>query len=233
MQKVLKNIKISSEVMNLKQLMITLLLIALFTAVINTIFTWLGVNPVEIEKVISVSVINIVTIFMFLSVILMQINTYRGLPLLKSFSVDKSEISSYYLSTTIFYSLMVYIFGSLFIAIPVYHYFDLTNTFAFGYYLGNLSFINYIKISVMGYSFVLLVIMLFQLFTLVSLRFGTWITIGIIALSIATVVNFIIPVLLTIRSGIDKWMVFGSIYIVSIIIFIICYYLQKGLEVTK
>ncbi len=233
MQKVLKNIRISFDVMNLKQMIVTIVAVVFFVALLNIIISWAISEPLDANNITIASIMNAVSILVFFFIILLQVNTYRGLLLMKSFSMDAKDVSSYYVTTTIFYSIIIYIIEFVFIAFPFYQYTDLTNKFAFGYHLGDLSFGNYIAIFTMVYGIVLLAVMLFQLFTIVGLRFGTWVNVGMISLSIATIVTVILPILTAIRSGIDKWTVFGSIYVVSIIIFIICYYLQKNLEVTK
>ncbi len=233
MKKIIKNNKISSEVMNLKYMLLTILAVSIVMVIINGVTLTISGSNTNTAMFGKLTFANLLPFIATFSIVLIQINTYRGLPILKSFSVSRSDINSYYITTTAFYSLLLYIVLFIIIGYPLYIQLDFTNMFAFGYYLENLSFINYIKISIMIYSIVLLIIMFFQLFTIVGQRYGVWINLGLISLSVATMINFVIPIFITIRSGIDKWLVFGTIYVASIVVFMVCYYLQRGLEVTK
>ncbi len=233
MSKIIKNIKISVDVMGLKQMIITILIVVISVGLINIFAAEVASEPINFNNMGTASVLNVISIIMFFILILLQVNTYRGLPLLQSFSVGKEDRSSYYVTTILFYSLIMYVLYSIFVAIPFYNFFDLSNKFAFGYYLEGLSVMNYLKITIMVYSIVLIVNALLQLFTLVGLRFGGWINIGLMVVTFSIITAFLKPLIIAITSGVDRLIVFSMLYFISIVIFIVCYYLQRGLEVIK
>ncbi len=233
MKKIMKNIKISFEIMNLKYMLLTILGISIVMLIINAVTLNISGSNANSEMFGKLTFANFLPFLVTFSTVLIQINTYRGLQVLRSFSVGKKEIDIYYITTTVLYSLLIYIVPFILIGYPLVKIANLTNAFVAGHYLGNIDFSLYFKVSIMIYSLVLLFIMLFQLFTIVGMRFGVWINVGVILVSVATALHFGSDIFLAIRYGLDRVLVFGSLYAISLILFITCYYLQKGLEVTK
>ncbi len=233
MKKIMKNIKISFEVMNLKYMLLTILAISILMAIINAVTLNIIGSNTNVAMFGKLTFANFLPFIVTFSAVLIQINTYRGLQLLRSFSVGKKEIDLYYISTTVIYSLLIYVVPFILIGYPLAKIANLTNVFVAGHYLGNMNFVLYFKVSLMIYSLALLFIMLSQFFTIVGIRFGAWINVGVIMLSVATLIYFGSNIFLAISYGIDRTLVFGSAYVISLILFITCYYLQKGLEVTK
>ncbi len=231
MNNITKDIRLSSSILNIKSFIITGFVVFVFNAISNTIpniFNDEGFNLVIFLRTLY---LNLLFIFGIVTVIIFTINISKGVMLLKSFSVKKNRIREYYCTTTIFYTLFMYTVGFLIIGFFIMKFINFDNIFVFGYHLGEISLIHFIKLSLVAFAPVLLISLLLQLFVIVGNRFGLLVNFGVIISFTAGFIYSIIPLGFAIRYGLRINFITATMYLISALLFIISIILQNKIEI--
>ncbi len=225
-----KNIKLSFDIINIKTMALTSTIILAINVISNLLPRIFSANGYVKDIFLRVLSSNILLILAILTVTIISSNAYKGAVLLKSFSVDNDKIKTYFIQTTLFYSIAIYV-GFLLLEFIMYKFVNVENIFMFSYHLETLSFNQFIKISLFIFAPILTVSLLAQVYTFIGIRYGILINLSIIISSIAGFLFMLMPIVFAVKYGVDATLIFTGLYILCLLLFITSMLLTNKFEI--